>query len=216
MSNDRGRVVVVGAGPGIGAAVARRFGAEGHPIGLIARNRERLDGLAGELGGDGLDVRSATADIREPDGLARAMGELGDAEVLCFSPLPDVSLIKPVADTAAADLAAALELNVVGAAAAVQAVLPGMRRRGRGTLLFTTGGAAVQPSHERAVSGVVYGAEVGYARMLHEALAPEGIHVAVVTIVGAVGPGKTHEPAAIAEQLWNRHVDREELQTVLR
>ena len=134
-----------------------------------------------------------------------------------LQPAADVSLIKPARRHHSGPTCPPhCELNVVGAAAAVQAVLAGMRERGRGTLLFTTGGAAVAPSHERAVSGVVYGAEVAYARMLHDALAPEGIHVAVATIVGAVGPGAQHEPAAIAEQLWRQHVDRGELQTVLR
>ena len=124
-----------------------------------------LDGLAGALGGDGLDVRSATADIREPDGLARAIGELGEAEVLCFSPLPDVSLIKPVADTTAAELAAALELNVVGAAAAVQAVLPGIARAGAGRCCSPPA-ARVAPSQRARMSGGGYGAEVVYARNL--------------------------------------------------
>jgi hypothetical protein len=40
----KGTVTIVGAGPGVGAAVARRFGREGHPVALVARNRDRLDG----------------------------------------------------------------------------------------------------------------------------------------------------------------------------
>jgi len=71
--------------------------------------------------------------------------QLGPAEGLCVSPLPDVATIKPVADTTAEDLHAALELGVVGTAAAVGRVLPAMRAAGRGTLLFTTGSAALTP-----------------------------------------------------------------------
>ena len=41
-----------------------------------------------ELAGEGLDVRGAAADIRDADALTRAIGELGPAEILCFSPLP--------------------------------------------------------------------------------------------------------------------------------
>ena len=127
-----------------------------------------------------------------------------------------MNLIKPVLDTTADDLGAALELQVVGAATAVAEVLPDMRERARGTLLFTTGSAALTPSPERATSGVTYGAENVYVQMLHEALAPEGIHVNQTVIVGPIGPGKQHEPATVAESLWEQHVCRDEAVTVIR
>jgi NADP-dependent 3-hydroxy acid dehydrogenase YdfG len=219
-SAQRGTVVIVGAGPGIGLAVARRFGAEGHAVGLVARSRERLEEHVRELVGEGLAAAAATADIRESDALRGAIRDLaaalGPVEVLCFSPLPRIELIKPVAETTAEDLADALALNVVGAAAAVGVVLPGMREARRGTVLLTTGGAAVAPSADRAVSGVVYGAETVYGRMLHDALADAGIHVGVTTIVGAVGPGKQHEPADVAEALWRQHRERDEAHQVIR
>lgn len=66
-----------------------------------------------------------------------------------------MSLVKPVVETTAEDFAASLELGVVGAAAAVGQILPAMRERRRGTLLFTTGSAAITPNPERATSGVV-------------------------------------------------------------
>jgi NADP-dependent 3-hydroxy acid dehydrogenase YdfG len=150
----KGPVTIVGAGPGVGAAVARRFGREGHPVALVARNRDRLEAMVGELETDGMQAAAASADVRRPAELRHALADLaarlGLAEILCFSPLADVSLIKPVLDTTAHDLGAALELQVVGAAAAVAEVLPPMRERGRGTLLFTTGSAALTPSPERA------------------------------------------------------------------
>jgi short-subunit dehydrogenase len=215
-----GAVIVVGAGPGVGVAVARRFGREGHAVGLVARSRARLDDLVHALRADGVDAAAAAADVRKTTDLRAALGELaarlGPPEILCFSPLPDVGLIRPVLETTPEDLAAALELNVVGAAGAVGEVLPAMRADGRGTLLFTTGGAALTPSPERAVSGVTYGAETVYVRMLHDALASEGIHAAQTVIVGAIGPGRQHEPAVIAEHLWQRHVGRGEALTTIR
>ena len=216
----KGTVTIVGAGPGVGAAVARRFGTEGHPVALVARNRDRLDGMVAELEEDGTQAAAASADVRRPAEVRHALADLaarvGPAEILCFSPLADVSLIKPILDTTADDLAAALELQVVGAAAAVAEVLPPMRKRGRGTLLFTTGSAALTPSPERATSGVTYGAENVYVQMRHEALAPEGIHVNQTVIVGPIGPGKQHEPATVAEHLWQNHVRRDEALTVIR
>lgn len=52
--------------------------------------------------------------------------------------------------------------------------------------------------------------------MLHQALAPEGIHVAQTVIVGPIGPGKQHEPDTVAEHLWQRHAERDDLLTVIR
>ncbi|GLY86982.1 SDR family NAD(P)-dependent oxidoreductase [Actinoallomurus iriomotensis] len=214
-----GAVFVVGAGPGIGASVARRFAREGHPVGLIARDRARVEGIADDLRGGGHHAAAATGDITDPGDIARALGELTSAlgvpEVVCFSPLPNVRLIRPVLDTTAEDVAGALALTVVGATAVVQAVLPGMLARGSGTLLFTTGGAAVRPSPERAVSAVVYAGLSSYVDLLAQALPPRGINVGRVTIVGAVGPGLTHEPDDVAEHLWRRHASPAETVTVL-
>lgn len=110
-------------------------------------------------------------------------------------------------DTDAEDLAAAFGLSVVGAATAVHAVLPGMRRRGRGSLLFTTGSGALRPSPDRAASGVVTTAATTWIRLLHEALAPEGVQVAHVVIAGVVGPAERHRPEDVAEHLWRATLD---------
>lgn len=213
-------ICIVGAGPGLGAAVARRFGREGLPVGLVARDKSRLDALVRDLEAGGVRAAAVSADARRPDELRHALRELaarlGPAEVLCFSPLPDIGLIKPVLETMPEDLSASLELNVVGASAAVGEVLPVMRERGLGTLLFTTGSGALSPNPERAASGVTTTAATVYIEMLHNALAPEGIHVSHTVIFGPLRPGEQHEPADVAENLWRRYVDRDEEITVIR
>lgn len=215
-----GALTVVGAGPGVGAAVARRFAHEGYLVGLVARNRTRLDALVRDLAAEGVPAASAVADARRPDELRQALHELdaalGPPEVLCVSPLPDVDLIKPVLRTSPQDLLASLELGVGAAAAAVRQVLPPMRARGRGTLLFTSGSGALNPSPDRAASAVTTTALTTYVSMLHEALAPEHMHVAQLVIVGPVGPGLRHEPDTIAELLWHCHAQRNQPQVVLR
>lgn len=207
-------VIVVGAGPGVGAAVARRFGREGHAVGLIARDRGRLEAMRD----DGLASAVATADARRPDELRAALDtlatELGPAEVLCYSPLPALDTIKPVGDTTAEDLGAALELGVVGCAAAVAAVLPAMRAAGRGSLLFTTGSAAIRPSAERASSAIVNAAQASYWRLLHDALSSDGVYVLHAVIAGPIGAGG-HDPDGIAQALWRGHVERTEARTVI-
>jgi NADP-dependent 3-hydroxy acid dehydrogenase YdfG len=219
VSAERGSIVVVGAGPGVGASVARRFGRDGHPVGLIARNRERLDALAESLAADGIASAVAVADVREPSAVREAIGvlerALGPAEVLCVSPLPDIATIKPVADTTAEDLGDALALGVVGTAAAVGCVLPAMRAARRGSLLFTTGSAALTPSSGRATSGVVNAAQSVYIRMLHDALAEDGVYALHAVIVGPIGDGG-HDPSDIAESIWQAHSTRADAQIVIR
>jgi NADP-dependent 3-hydroxy acid dehydrogenase YdfG len=219
MAERTGPLLVVGAGPGVGAAVARRFGREGHAVGLVARNRDRLDTMARQLQDDGITAAFATGDVRDASAVRDAIdaleARLGPAEVLCVSPLPDISTIKPVADTTAEDLQAALELGVVGTAAAVGRVLPAMRAAGRGTLLFTTGSAALTPTSGRAASGIVNAAQSVYIRMLHDQLAEQGIYALHTVIVGPIGEDG-HDPADIAQAMWDAAGRRVDPQIVIR
>ena len=206
-------IAIVGAGPGLGAAVARRFGREGYRVALLARDRERLDGLAGELEAEGITARGFAADVRDPLALAAALGaagsEIGPVEVLQYSPVPHRDFMLPVLDTTHADLLGPVEFSVYGPVAAVQQVLPGMRALGRGTILFVNGGTAAVPHPERAGTSIAFAAESAYGRLLHERLSPEGIHVAQLVIPGAIEPGHARkDPAVLADTLWGLHRDR--------
>src|SRR3954451_2070995 len=210
-------IVIVGAGPNLGAAVGRRFGREGLAVGLVARNRDKLEALASELTADGMTADFATADVRDSQGLSRAIttlaDRLGPVEVLEYSPLPAREFMKPILETTVDDVRGPLEFSVLGAVAAARAVLGPMREAGRGTIVFTTGGAAVNPYPLRAGVGISFPGEVAYARMLHDELADHGIHVAHTAIAGRSPPGADHEPADVADVLWSHPADREAFQT---
>lgn len=212
-------LAIVGAGPNLGLAAARRFGTEGFNVGLVSRNVRNLQALSETLDQDGITTTTEPADLRNLGeatvALAHLADTIGPVDVLLYSPLASVEWIKPVAETSSADMGAALELSVLGAIDAVEAVLPSMRERGTGTLLFTTGGAAVAPNAERASSAVSNAAEVAYARLLHDSLAGAGIHVAHTAIVGGLGRNLTHDPADVAELLWRQHVERRGFQHVV-
>lgn len=85
-------IVIIGAGPNLGQAVARRFGREGFAVGLISRNQSKLDDLASQLEPDGITAAGVAADIRDADALSAAIEslaeKLGPVEVLEYSPLP--------------------------------------------------------------------------------------------------------------------------------
>jgi NAD(P)-dependent dehydrogenase (short-subunit alcohol dehydrogenase family) len=212
-------IVIIGAGPNLGLAIARRFGREEQAVGLVSRNPEKLKGLVEGLRGDGLTADAEAADIRDAAGLAGAVAalaeRLGPVEILEYSPLPAPEFMKPILDTTVDDLRGPLEFSVLGAVAAARAVIPAMLEAGRGTILFTTGGAAIKPYPQRAGVGVSFAGEVAYARMLHEELAPHGIHVAHTAIAGRIAPGGDHEPSEVAEVLWGHHARRGPFQTRL-
>ncbi|MEV0637494.1 SDR family NAD(P)-dependent oxidoreductase [Streptomyces sp. NPDC050619] len=206
-------IAVIGAGPGLGAAVARRFGRAGHDVALIARDQARLDALAAELAGDGVTARGFTADVRDPNALQAALdaahATLGPIEILQYSPVPHRDFMRPVLETTPADLIGPLEFSVHGPVAAVQQVLPDMRALGRGTILLVNGGTAVLPHPDRAGTSIAFAAESAYGRLLHETLAPEGIHVAQLIVPGAIIPGHHRkDPAVLADTLWGMHQDR--------
>lgn len=212
-------IVIIGAGPNLGAAVARRFGREGLPVGLIARNADKLDALVADLAQEGVASEYAAADIRDAAALTGAIetlaGRLGPVEVLEYSPLPAKEFMKPVLETSVDDVRGPLEFSVLGAVAAVQAIVGPMLERGSGTILFTTGGAAINPYPLRAGVGISFAGEVAYARMLHDELRDRGIHVGHTAIGGRIAPGGDHEPDDVADVLWRQHAERATFQVRL-
>jgi NADP-dependent 3-hydroxy acid dehydrogenase YdfG len=210
-------IVIVGAGPNLGLAIARRFGSEGFSVGLVSRTQSKLDDLAAQLEAEGITAAGAAADIRDSDALSAAISSLaerlGAVEVLEYSPLPAKEFMKPILETTVDDVRGPLEFSVLGAVAAVQTVVGPMREAGKGTILFTTGGAAINPYPLRAGVGISFAGEVAYARMLHDELADQGVHVAHTAVGGRIAPGGDHEPADVADLLWSHHTDRATFQT---
>ncbi|MET7698870.1 SDR family NAD(P)-dependent oxidoreductase [Streptomyces sp. NPDC005485] len=206
-------LAIVGAGPGLGAAVARRFGRAGHDVALVSRSQQHLDALAADLTRDGVTAAGFAADVHDPDALAAALEAAGTAlgpiEVLQYSPVPHKDFMRPVLETGPADLAGPIAFSVYGPVAAVGQVLPGMRRLGRGTVLFVNGGTAAVPHPERAGTSIAFAAESAYGHLLHETLADDGIHVGQLIVPGAIVPGHPRkDPAVLADLLWTIHRDR--------
>lgn len=208
-------IAIVGAGSGLGAAVARRFGAEGFAVGLVSRSQERADALAAELAGDGVRAEGFTADVREPAGLAKALESvtesLGPIEVLQYSPLPQKDFMRPVMETTPADLVGPVEFSIYGPVAAVHQVVPGMRFLGenRGTILFVNGGTALTPRAHLTGTSVAFAGQAAYAQLLNETLGQEGIQVSQLVVGGAIVPGdEEKDPEVLAGVLWDLHAGR--------
>jgi NAD(P)-dependent dehydrogenase (short-subunit alcohol dehydrogenase family) len=210
-------IAIIGAGKGLGAAVARRFGREGFAVALISRHQGRLDALAAELEADGVQAQGFAADVRRPETLAAALEKateaLGPIEVLQYSPLPQKDFMRPVLETTPADLVGPVEFSIYGPVAAVHAVVPGMRFLGkdRGTILFVNGGSAVKPGRNVTGTSVAFAGQAAYAELLHEVLGEEGIAVSQLIIGGRIVEGDDEkDPGVLADHLWQLHEKRTE------
>jgi len=144
---DPQHLLLIGAGPGVGAALVRRFGREGFRSTLISRGETQLDKLASELRSGGLELDAIVADIADLDGyrvtLERIFSAPGPPGVVVYNAaLPDPG---EILETTIERLRAAHDVDVLGAVVAAQVAAPVLRAAGRGTLLVTSGGFADNP-----------------------------------------------------------------------
>ena len=200
---------IVGSGEGLGAAIARRFGRAGGRIALVARTK-RPD-LVGGLNATGIDARAFQADAASEPEVKRAF-----ASIECWAGETDVLIYNAAAMRA--DLASELTpsrlledmaINLGGALACVQAVLPTMKAKRRGTLIFTGGGLALEPYPTWTSLAAGKAALRAYSLALHKELAGEGIRVCVVAVCGIVSRGGPFDPNRIAEIYWQVHAGHE-------
>ncbi|MDJ0334455.1 SDR family NAD(P)-dependent oxidoreductase [Salinibacterium sp. G-O1] len=213
-------IAIIGAGPGLGAAVARRFGREGFSIALISRDQSKLDAMAAELGADGVTASGFAADVKVPaeleNALARAAAELGPITVLQYSPLPSRDYLKPVLDLTPELALEAMQFSALGLIHAVRAVLPAMRETGDGSVILINGGTSVKARAGFAGTSVAFPAESAYGEMLHDALEDEGIRVSQLVIPGGIP--KLQLPNGIddvADRIWGLHAEAGPFRTML-
>ncbi|MER5977678.1 SDR family NAD(P)-dependent oxidoreductase [Streptomyces sp. NPDC001857] len=197
--------VIIGAGPGIGRAVACRFAREGLSVALVARTRETVDAVAGAVAPYGVPVVPLTADSADETALRGALDaaidELGTPEVMVYN----AAVIRPdrPGELSVRAHLDAWAVNVLGALVAAANTLPAMARRGRGSFIVTGGMPEPKPQYTSLSLG-----KAG-VRTLVEILdmeyGPSGIHVASVTVDGPVAPGTDFDPDDIAEHYWRLH-----------
>ncbi|MDI1478369.1 SDR family NAD(P)-dependent oxidoreductase [Polyangium sp. y55x31] len=200
-------IAVVGAGPGVGLAVARRFTREGFTAALIARRPEALDEYVSELRRAGAEAHGFAADAADEGSLRNAFAtlkeRLGAPSVLVYN----AAVLKQgrPSELAVEDLLSDFRINVGGAIVAAQAVLPDMRAQKKGTILLTGGGLALTPFPAYASLAIGKAAIRNLTFSLGAEVEPDGIQVATVTICGFVKPGTHFDPDRIADAYWTLH-----------
>ncbi|MGP9837315.1 SDR family NAD(P)-dependent oxidoreductase [Arthrobacter sp. 179] len=200
-------IAIVGAGPGVSAGVARRFGAEGFAVVLLARSAEALDERVSELRAAGIEAHSLVADVTDPESLRRAFAtlesEYGTPDVLHYN-AGAITVGTPL-EVTASDVTHDFAVNVVGALECAQLVAPAMRERGSGTLLFTGGMLGVNPVASRVSAAIGKAGLRNLVFTLADELAGTGVTVGTVTIGGVVKAGTFFDPDAIAGSFWDLH-----------
>ena len=200
-------LAVVGMGPGVSLAAARRFTKEGYSVAAIARRADVLQEQVDALKATGATAKGYTADSGDPSSLSAALGkialEMGDPDVLLYNAAG--VRFKPLAELTADEFNADLRVSIGGALAAAQVVLPAMRKTGRGSILFTGGGFAFEPMPPLASLGVGKAGIRNLAFSLFAELKDKGIHAGTVTICGPVKAGTPFDPDRIAEAFWTLH-----------
>jgi NAD(P)-dependent dehydrogenase (short-subunit alcohol dehydrogenase family) len=203
---DPQHLLLIGAGPGVGAGVVRRFGREGFRSTLISRGDTEV---ASELRSDGLEIEAIAADIEDLNGYRKTLEQIFSAGgapgvVVYNAALPDPGQIL---DTTVERLRTAHDVDVIGAVIAAQVAVPVLRKAGGGTLLVTSGGFADNPVPALASLSMGKAALRSAQTLIAAGVREDGIHAATVTIAGAVKPGTAFDPDNIAELFWTAHTD---------
>jgi NAD(P)-dependent dehydrogenase (short-subunit alcohol dehydrogenase family) len=213
---DKKVAVVTGVGPGLGAALVRRFAAS-YAVAILARKADYLKALASEIrqtGATVLDVNCDVSDLTQVSESFRAIRvDLGEPEVLLYN--AGSGSFGTITEITPEQYEADWRVNALGAFLAAREVAPGMITRGRGTMLFTGATAGVKAGPRSVSFGPAKFAMRGLVQSLARDLGPKGIHVAWVNVDGSIDiPGaRGLKPSlkeddflksdAIAETYWH-------------
>lgn len=198
-------VLIVGVGPGLGAALARRFAGEGFRVALVARSPGFIGELARELNSLGQVAFALPADASDPAqmtaAVAQAQAQLGAIGVLIHN--ASSSSGAGLRGTSAEQFEQTWRIAALGAFVCARETAPGMIAAGSGAMLFTGATSSVRGGGWLAFSSAKFALR-GLAQSLARELWPQGIHVAHVVVDGLIGRGdgdEKNEPMLAPERM---------------
>jgi short-subunit dehydrogenase len=231
-------IAVFGAGPGVGRAVARRYGQAGYDVVLVARRQASLDQFAGELAAHGVTAHVVVADLSETD-LVPAVAErirarVGNPSVLYYAPAPGDPEFTAAVDLSRERLRELMPMTLYTLLALVKEFLPAMIERGDGAILGAQGAAAVQGRPHMSGWPPLLAAQRNYLQSLAAEVADQGVYVGTLYIgarimgtafdaafQAAQAAGQpmpdmpAADPAELAELLWTMHTERKPREMVV-
>jgi NADP-dependent 3-hydroxy acid dehydrogenase YdfG len=188
---SKGVCVIVGAGPGNGAAMGAEFAAAGYRVALCARNKKRLNEMAEKIPGASTyayDVRDTAA---APEVFARIRQEIGPVHVLIYN--AGAGAFANIDGATLEDFQSAWEVNCRGLFLAVKEVLPDMRAAGKGSIVIIGATASIKGGANFAPFASAKAGQRGLAQSLARYLGPQKIHVSYVVLDGVVNLQRTRQ-----------------------
>lgn len=209
---------VIGAGKGLGNAVARKFAEQGFRTVLMCRSAEHLTRYQENMQSEGFQVATQTIDASDQSALVsslrRAMQSYG---------VPDVVFYNVGTTTADSELPEGLsaevmrgryESDVLGAWSCLQLMDCEAFRQKQGAVLITGGGLSLYPSADYLPLSMDKAALRAMVLALHPVLRDRGIFLGSVQVCGLIGGSEKYMPENIAEQVWNLYQARSDAETV--
>ena len=190
--------LIVGAGSGLSAALARAFSKAGMKVALAARSAAKLAEFVQETG-----CKAFTCDAAKRDEVAKLFADLDAAKMT-----PDVVVYNasyrtrgPFVELDPIEVAKAIEITAFGGFLVAQAAVKRMLPRGHGAILFTGASASVKGYAQSAPFAMGKFALRGLAQSMARELSPKGIHVAHVVIDGGIKSARRPEPPDAPDSL---------------
>jgi NAD(P)-dependent dehydrogenase (short-subunit alcohol dehydrogenase family) len=204
--------VIVGAGSGLSAALARACAKRDMRVVLAARNIDKLADLAAET--DARLISCDAVDRRQVDALFRVVGEIAVPSLVVYNASGRAR--GPLIELDPADVERSVQVTALGGFHVAQAAARQMLPQRRGSIFFTGASASVKGYPQSAPFAMGKFALRGLAQSMARELAPQGLHVAHFVIDGGISRGADDprrergtdgllEPAAIAETYLHVH-----------
>ena len=205
-----GSAVIVGVGSGLGTSLARCFAKSGFSVSLVARNREKLLPLVGEIRSLGTNAIAIKADATDESDVkrlfARAEKELGLISIVVYN--AGLRIRKPVLKISSDEFINAWKLSCYGGFLVGREAAKYMVPRAKGSIFFTGATASIKGFPSSAAFAVGKFGLLGLAESMARELQPKGIHVSHFVIDGVIGRDSKDsklDPDAIAESYLQVH-----------
>ncbi|MFI5895834.1 SDR family NAD(P)-dependent oxidoreductase [Actinoplanes sp. NPDC051513] len=218
-------IAVLGAGPGLGQAVAHRYAREGYAVAVVARRQEALDGLAEQLTRAGAQAHAIAADLADTGAIPalaeRIRAAVGDVDALYYGAAANGFV--PVLELTPERVDELMPLGVHAPLSLVREFLPFMIAQGDGAILSAQGASALHGNPDIA-GGLALAAQRNLLQALHAAVAGKGVYVGGLYIGAAIENTPFHaqlesaraagnpvpdipsvDPAVLADLLWTMH-----------
>lgn len=190
MTKTKRNALVIGGGPGLGTATARRLHADGYRVAVASRDADKLAGLAEEL--EGLAVSMDATDPASVEaGIAAVEERVGPIHTVVWNVGSGVFGTLENVETDGLDLA--LGTNTRGLFVLAKRLLPQMAERGDGALIITGATASLRGKPFTTAFAAGKAAQRSLAQSLAREWGKRGIHVALVIVDGMVDLPKTRE-----------------------